>query len=103
MNQEQVSAVVRWVIAVLPGSALGVYAISKGWISASQIELIGGALTAVVPLVWSLFVHTKSNTVAVVAAMPEVAKVEATNTPEGRALAADAGSAPDAIVTVAPR
>lgn len=103
MNQEQVLAVVRWGISVLPGSALGVYAISKGWLTADQFALIGGVIVTIVPLVFSILAHTKSNAVAVVAAMPEVSKVETTATPEGRELARAVGSKPDAVVVSAVR
>ncbi len=47
--------------------------------------------------------HIGGGLVAVVAAMPEVAKVETTSTPEGKALAENVGTKPDAVVTVAPK
>lgn len=66
-NQAQVLSAVRWVIAFGGGIAVG-----KGWITNEQLAMIIAAAVAVVPLIWSLFVHTKSNTVATAAAIVPV-------------------------------
>lgn len=96
MNQEQVAGVVRSIVA-----AIGGWAVGAGYLTSDQVTMFAGVAVAVVPLVWSIIIHRQSNAVAVVAAMPEVAKVETTNTAAGRDLAATVGSTPEAVVTVA--
>lgn len=55
MNMDQVLSAVRWVI-----TSGGGYAVGRGWITADQVTLIAGIGAAVVPLVWSFFVHKKA-------------------------------------------
>lgn len=92
MNQEQMKSGVRWVIATFGGTVAG-WAAAKGFMSAEEImailtgESFMGVVIAVAGLVWGLFTHTKANTVAVVDAMPEVAKVITQPTVDGKALA----------------
>lgn len=92
MNTEHVKSGVRWVIATF-GAAFAGWAAAKGWMTTEQImsiltgETFIGIVVAGVSLAWSMFTHTKANTVAVVAAMPEVARVVTNATPEGKALA----------------
>jgi hypothetical protein len=62
MNQEQLKAAVRWFIA----SPMGVSIISHGWMTGSSMEFWGGMFVMAAPLVWSMFVHTEANAVAVV-------------------------------------
>lgn len=92
MNTEQIKSGVRWVITTF-GAAFAGWAAAKGWMSAERImaiitgETFIGLVVAGVGLVWSMFTHTKANTVAVVDAMPEVAKVTTQPTRDGKALA----------------
>lgn len=97
MNAEQVKSAVRWMIATF-----GPIIISHGYASASTLEMIGGAVVSLIPLIFSMLNHTQSNAVAVVATIAEdptspVKGVVTTNTAEGRALARDTPS--DTIVT----
>lgn len=59
VNQAQVLGAVRWLIAFGGG-----YAVGNGYITADQLVLIGGAAAAVVPLVWSLFVHSDAGAIS---------------------------------------
>lgn len=61
MNQEQVMALVRALLMAV-GSAM----VTKGWISSSFVEPIIGLIVMASPVIWSMFVHTQSNAVAVV-------------------------------------
>ncbi len=105
-NWQQAESALRTLIAVFGGIAIG-----RGWITADQLQLLGspevwaaiGTLVSFGVAAWGMFAHSKTNAVAVVAAMPEVAKVETTATPEGKALAENVGTKPDAVVTVAPK
>jgi hypothetical protein len=106
MNQEQVKSAIRSIVI-----AFGSFAVGRGWITTEQLSFLGSdtflmAIGAVVSLAagaWGVYTHNQTNAVAVVAAMPEVAKVETTNTPAGKTLAADVGTSPQAVVTVAPK
>jgi len=83
MNQEQVKSILRSFIAMFGGAIAG-WAAHSGWITADQVlailnsETFIGIATAVAAAIWGLFVHTQSNAIAVVTAMPEVKKVVAT-------------------------
>ena|SRR5882724_10481606 len=66
MNQTQVLALVRQVLMFA-----GAFLTTKGYLSAEQVgglglllTQVGGPLLTVVPIIWSLFVHTKAATVA---------------------------------------
>lgn len=61
MNQEQAKSAVRWMIATF-----GPVITSHGYASSSTLEMIGGALVSLLPLIWGMFTHTESNAVAVV-------------------------------------
>lgn len=52
VSQAQVLSAVRWVISVAGGYALG-----HGWINNQQLVDVGAVAVALVPLVWSMFVH----------------------------------------------
>lgn len=52
VNLDQVLSAARWIISTGSG-----YLVGKGVITADQVELLTGAVTAVIPLVWSFFVH----------------------------------------------
>lgn len=104
-NWQQLQGALRTLIAVLAGVAVDHGLLSSGDVQRlldpqlwTAIGTIGGLAIAG----WSWWTHRQSNAVAVVAAMPEVFKVQTMNTPAGVQLATDVGSTPQAIVTVAP-
>ena len=70
MNQDQVLGVLRNLIALGGGFALG-----HGYLSGEQITLIGGVLTAAAPVVWTYFSHTDGAKLAAAAALPDVRKI----------------------------
>jgi hypothetical protein len=87
MNTEQVKSAVRWLIATF-----GPFLIAHGYATSGTIELAGGVIVSLAPLVWGMFVHTQANAVAVVdtiAKQPDspVKAVVTEPTPEGRDLA----------------
>lgn len=104
-NAEQIKGALRALLVFGAGIA-----VDHGWITTSQMQalldpqLLGalGTMGALAMVAWSWWTHRQSNAVAVVAAMPEVFKVQTMNTVAGIQLAADVGSTPQAIVTVAP-
>jgi hypothetical protein len=61
MNTEQLKSGVRWVIATF-----GPFLIAHGYATSGTLELAGGVLVSLAPLIWGLFVHTETNAVAVV-------------------------------------
>ncbi len=116
-SPEQVKSAIRTLVASLGGVAAG-WAIGKGWITQSQAaailsnqEVLSLATAIIVALlgagastfsgVWGLVAHKQANMVAVVAALPEVAKVEVMPTPAGVALATSVPPTPGAVVTIA--
>ncbi len=106
MNQQQVASTIR---SILIG--IGAFAAGKGWIGSSDAAFIGsdtammiiGGIVALGTAAYGAYTHRATNAVAVVAAMPEVAQVQMTPTPEGRAIASTVGSTPEATVTIAPK
>jgi hypothetical protein len=88
MNVEQVKSAVRWLIATF-----GPIVIAHGYASQGTLEMIGGALVSITPLIWGMVTHTQSNAVAVVdtiAKQPDspVKAVITEPTKEGQDLAA---------------
>lgn len=88
MNAEQVKSAVRWII-----TTFGPTIIAHGYASASTLEIAGGIVVSIVPLIWAMSVHTQQNAVAVVdtiAKQPEspVKAVVTEPTEAGRDLAA---------------
>ena len=61
MNPEQLKSGVRWVIATF-----GPFLIAHGYATSGTLELAGGVLVSLAPLIWGMFVHTETNAVAVV-------------------------------------
>ena len=51
-NLDQVLSAARWIV-----TSVGAYFASKGTITGDQVQLIGGAVAALVSLAWSFFVH----------------------------------------------
>lgn len=102
MNEEQVKSLIRTLVTTFGGVISGWFA-AKGWFSVDDVltflnsGTFVGVLTSIIVGAWGYFVHTKSNAVAVVDKMPEVAGVVTRPTVAGRILAHDVPSA-----TVAP-
>lgn len=61
MNIEQVKSAVRWLIATF-----GPTIVAHGYASTSSLEMVGGAIISLTPLIWGLVTHTQANAVAVV-------------------------------------
>lgn len=61
MNQEQVKSAVRWMIATF-----GPTIVAHGYASTSTLEMVGGVIVSLAPLIWGMFTHTQNNAVAVV-------------------------------------
>ena len=61
MNTEQLKSGVRWVIATF-----GPFLIAHGYASSGTIELAGGVIISLAPLIWGMFAHTQAASVAVV-------------------------------------
>jgi hypothetical protein len=61
MNQEQVKSAVRWLIATF-----GPFIIAHGYANSGTLELAGGVIVSLAPLLWSMITHTQANAVAVV-------------------------------------
>lgn len=100
MSNEQVFALIRQILPVLGGVAVGL-----GWLTQGQfdggaavvLQLMGPAMI-IGSTIWSLVKNTKSSLVATVAAMPEVNSVKLEPTIAGNVLS---NSTP-ANVTVVP-
>lgn len=70
INQDQLLSTLRSILAIVGGWAVG-----RGYITNDQLVLIGGALTALVPVVWGIAVHTTSATIKAGAAADGVEKI----------------------------
>ena len=53
MNQDQVMSLARWGLTVA-----GTYVVSSGKVDNATWAQISGGLAAIVPVVWSMFVHS---------------------------------------------
>lgn len=69
-NLDQVMALVRAVLAIV-----GTVLTTHGTVNETMWQQIVGVVVILVPLVWSMFVHSDGGKLAAVAAMPEVAKI----------------------------
>ena len=98
MNPEQAKSSARWFVATFGGAAAGWFA-AKGWFTIDQVTSVLNSETTISLLasatvfVWGLFVHTKTNAVAVVDMIAKekdspVKAVILEPTAEGKALAA---------------
>jgi hypothetical protein len=61
VNIEQLKSAVRWLIATF-----GPFLIAHGYASSGTLELAGGVLVSLAPLIWGLFTHTEAHAVEVV-------------------------------------
>jgi hypothetical protein len=61
VNIEQLKSSVRWLIATF-----GPFLIAHGYASSGTLELAGGVLVSLAPLIWGLFTHTEAHAVEVV-------------------------------------
>jgi hypothetical protein len=52
INLDQVLSAARWIV-----TSAGAYFASKGTITGDQVQLIGGAVAALVSLAWSFVAH----------------------------------------------
>jgi hypothetical protein len=57
VNLDQILSAARWIV-----TAAGAYFASKGTISGDQVQLIGGAVAALISLAWSFVVHASPST-----------------------------------------
>lgn len=77
MNQDQVLSAIRWVV-----TTAGAYFVSRGAITGDQLELILGALGALVPLIWSFVAHTNGAKVLAAASIEGVKVAVSQDAPE---------------------
>jgi hypothetical protein len=103
MNAEQIKSAIRWFVATFGGMIAGWFA-AKGWFTVDQVLTVLNSPTVIATAAsliagaWGLVTHSKSNAVAIVDAMPEVAGVVTKPTVGGVALAK---AVPSATVTPA--
>lgn len=83
MNQTQFMATLRHLITLVCG-----YFVGRGWVSENTAMFIVSLVLAMGPMIWTIIETTKTNLVAKVKDMPEVAAVITTATVEGAKLAA---------------
>lgn len=69
-NLDQIMALVRALLAIA-----GTVLTTNGTVSSSMWQQIVGIVVILVPLVWSMFVHSDTGKLNAVAAMPEVEKI----------------------------
>ena len=108
MNQDQITGIIR---AIVP--PIVAWLAAKGVIGAESAGEIVTALTAIAVALWSIYIHMPDRTAAIalandpvhivkaVARLPEVKNIDIEPTVKGIKLAADVGSTPDAVVTIA--
>jgi hypothetical protein len=88
MNHQQILSFIRWVQATI-----GPILIAKGYVSESTLPMVAGVVVSLVPLVWSMFVHTDTNAIKVVDTIAQqpnspVVAIITEPTPAGKAIAA---------------
>ncbi len=52
INLDQILSAARWTV-----TTVGAYFASKGTITGDQVQLIGGAVAALISLAWSFYTH----------------------------------------------
>ena len=55
INLDQILSAARWVV-----TTAGAYFASKGTITGDQVQLLGGAVAALISLGWSFYVHANA-------------------------------------------
>jgi hypothetical protein len=55
LNLDQILSAARWIV-----TTVGTYYATKGVISEDQVQLIGGAVAALISLAWSFYVHASA-------------------------------------------
>jgi hypothetical protein len=55
LNLDQILSAARWIV-----TTVGTYYATKGVITEDQVQLIGGAVAALIALGWSFYVHASS-------------------------------------------
>ncbi len=101
MSNEQVFALIRQILPVLGGVAVGLGWLTQGQFdgAASIVLQLMGPVMIIASTVWSLVKNTKANLVSTVAAMPEVHSIKTEATVAGNVLAS---AAPANVTPVAP-
>jgi hypothetical protein len=83
-NTDQILSLVRAILVIV-----GTILTTKGIVGTADWTTYSGAIITIVPIVWSMFVHTDSAKLAAVEAMPDVAKIIVTpNAVDGAGAAA---------------
>ncbi len=59
LNLDQILSAARWIV-----TTVGTYYATKGVITEDQVQLIGGAVAALISLAWSFYVHASSGSSA---------------------------------------
>jgi hypothetical protein len=57
INLDQILSAARWLV-----TTIGTYFASKGTITGDQVQLIGGAVAALISLGWSFYAHANTTT-----------------------------------------
>jgi hypothetical protein len=81
MNQDQFMSILRTCITAI-GSVIAVYA---GTQEQALWGVISGAIIAIAPIAWSMYVHSDAGKVAAVSALPEVKGITFANNDNGLA------------------
>lgn len=77
----QIEAQLRGLLMLGAGFAVG-----RGWLQQAEVELVVGALLAVIGAGWAVYVNRQAALVDAAASVDAVKKIELKHTPEGRAL-----------------
>lgn len=75
MNQDQAMSILRDILQIV-GTSLVAYSATTG-ITEQMWATISGGVLMIAPVVWGIWTHNKTNTIAAAAKIPEVAKVVA--------------------------
>lgn len=71
MNQDQLNSIIRWIVTAGCG-----WLVSRGWLSDNLVEGIIGVALAVGALGWSIFTHSKPETLKAAARVDPDIKIE---------------------------
>lgn len=95
-NLDQILSLVRAILVIL-GSVL----VTKGF-PQSNWEAIAGVVVMLVPVVWSMFVHTDAQKLKAVEKLPDVAKIVPVSIPDPNSAVAAAVEDPARVKVAAP-